>query len=74
MLNAHMDEVGMIVTHITDDGLLKFNPVGGMDRRVLCGKAVAIGSGVAGVIGAKPIHLFGRGRKGEVCSTEGLIY
>jgi putative aminopeptidase FrvX len=57
MLNAHMDEVGLIVTHITDDGLLKFTTVGGIDRRVLCGKAVTVGNGVHGVIGAKPIHL-----------------
>ncbi len=57
MLNAHMDEVGLIVTHITEDGLLKFAPVGGIDRRVLCGKPVTVGNGVPGVIGAKPIHL-----------------
>lgn len=57
MLNAHMDEVGMIVTYITDEGLLKFSSVGGIDRRVLCGKPVTVGNGVAGVIGAKPIHL-----------------
>lgn len=65
MLNAHMDEVGMIVTCITEEGLLKFNPVGGMDRRVLCGKAVTVGSGVAGVIGAKPIHLLEEEEKGK---------
>lgn len=57
MLNAHMDEVGLIVTHITDDGLLKFSPVGGMDRRVLPGKSVTVKNEVPGVIGAKPIHL-----------------
>lgn len=57
MLNAHMDEVGLIVTHIMDDGLLKFATVGGIDRRVLCGKAVTVGDCVNGVIGAKPIHL-----------------
>ena len=57
MLNAHMDEVGLIVTHITEDGLLQFAPVGGIDRRVLCGKAVTVGNGISGVIGAKPIHL-----------------
>ena len=57
MLNAHMDEVGLIVTHITEDGLLKFTEVGGIDRRVLCGKPVTVGSKIEGVIGAKPIHL-----------------
>ena len=57
MLNAHMDEVGLILTHIMDDGLIKFATVGGIDRRVLCGKAVTIGDGISGVIGAKPIHL-----------------
>jgi putative aminopeptidase FrvX len=57
MLSAHMDEVGMIVTQITEDGLLKFSPVGGIDRRVLPGKSVIVGKNIPGVIGAKPIHL-----------------
>lgn len=57
MLTAHMDEVGLIVTQITEDGLLKFTPVGGIDRRVLPGKSVVVGKNVPGVIGAKPIHL-----------------
>lgn len=57
MLNAHMDEVGLIISTITKDGLLKFSPVGGIDRRILCGKSVTINGHIAGVIGAKPIHL-----------------
>ena len=57
MLNAHMDEVRMIVTHIDNDGYLKFATVGGIDKRVLCGRRVTVGNGVSGVIGAKPIHL-----------------
>jgi putative aminopeptidase FrvX len=57
MLTAHMDEVGLIVTQITEDGLLKFSPVGGIDRRVLPGKSVIVGKNIPGVIGAKPIHL-----------------
>lgn len=60
MVSAHMDEVGLIVTHITDDGLLKFAAVGGIDPRVLCGKQVLI-HGHFGVIGGKPVHLM----KGE---------
>lgn len=58
MLCAHMDEVGVIITHITDEGFLKFNFVGGVDRRVVIGKPVAIGHNkVPGVIGLKAFHL-----------------
>ena len=57
MLSAHMDEVGFIITHITEDGLLKFAEVGGLDQRVLCGKSVLVNRKYPGVIGAKPIHL-----------------
>lgn len=56
MLSAHMDEVGLILTHITDEGLLKFTTVGGIDQRVLCGKQVVV-NGHFGVIGGKPVHL-----------------
>ena len=37
--------------------MLRFATVGGIDRRVLCGKPVTVGKGIPGVIGAKPIHL-----------------
>ncbi len=58
MLAAHMDEVGLIVTSITDEGFLKFAASGGVDRRVLWGKRVFVGPArVPGVVGAKPIHL-----------------
>ncbi len=57
MISAHMDEVGFIVTHITADGLIKFDEVGGIDRRVLPGRTVLINNTVYGVIGVKPIHL-----------------
>lgn len=58
MLAAHMDEVGLIVKSITEEGYLKFGCVGGIDRRVLLGKQVAVGDKrVPGIIGLKAIHL-----------------
>lgn len=58
MLAAHMDEVGLIITEITDDGYLRFDAVGGIDRRVLIGKRVFVGPvRTLGVIGSKAIHL-----------------
>ncbi|MGN1002078.1 MAG: M42 family metallopeptidase [Oscillospiraceae bacterium] len=58
MLCAHMDEVGLIVTGVNEEGCLRFSCVGGIDRRVLIGKSVFVGpERIAGVIGIKPIHL-----------------
>ncbi len=58
MLCAHMDEVGLIVRHIQEDGYLKFSAIGGIDRRVLLGKRVFVGwDRVPGIIGLKAIHL-----------------
>lgn len=58
MISAHMDEVGLIVSKISDDGFLKFKSVGGIDPRVLISKKVRIGEKeISGVIGAKAIHL-----------------
>lgn len=58
MLCAHMDEVGIIVTGITDDGYLKFDSVGGIDRRVIIGKTIFVGDKkIFGIIGNKAYHL-----------------
>lgn len=58
LLSAHMDEVGLMITRIEKDGILRFDTVGGIDRRILPGKHVRIGeSRVPAVVGNKPIHL-----------------
>ncbi len=57
MISAHMDEVGFIVTDITSDGFIKFDEVGGTDRRVLPGRTVLINNKTYGVIGTMPVHL-----------------
>lgn len=57
MISAHMDEVGFIVTDITEQGFIKFDEVGGIDRRVVLGNNVLINNKIHGVIGTKPVHL-----------------
>lgn len=59
MAAAHMDEIGFIVTHITDDGFVRFNPVGGFDPKTLTSQRVIIHGkkDVPGVMGSKPIHI-----------------
>lgn len=67
MLCAHMDEVGLIVKQITDDGYLKFSPIGGIDRRVLIGKRVYVGwNRTPGIIGLKAVHLTTAEERGKV--------
>lgn len=73
MLCAHMDEVGIIVTRVTDEGFLKFDFVGGVDRRVAIGKPVVIGEKkIPGVIGLKAIHLANREERKKAPKTESL--
>lgn len=55
MVDAHMDEVGVIVTGATESGLLRFDTVGGIEAEALLCKRVRFGN-ILGVIGAKPIH------------------
>lgn len=58
MLAAHMDEVGLMIDRINDDGTLGFQNVGGINRQVLIGKPVYVGEKRhLGVVGMKPIHL-----------------
>jgi putative aminopeptidase FrvX len=60
LVMGHIDEIGLIVTHIDDDGYLWFGPVGGWDAQILVGQRVAVstrGGRVLGVVGKKPIHL-----------------
>jgi endoglucanase len=57
---GHIDEIGLIVHHIDDDGFLWFTGVGGWDPIVLIGQRIEIATHdgvVAGVIGRKPPHL-----------------
>ena len=73
LVAAHMDEVGLIVTKVTEDGFLKFDFVGGVDRRVTIGKPVVLGENkVPGIIGLKAIHLVKREEMSKAPKTESL--
>ena len=73
LIAAHMDEVGLIVTRITDDGFLKFDFVGGVDRRVAIGKPVVVGeNNIPGIIGLKAIHLVKRDEMRKTPKTDAL--
>lgn len=73
MLDAHMDEVGMIVTGITSQGFVKFAKVGGINSKVILGRSVRIGeNAVNGVIGIKPIHLVDKDKEDVLPSADEL--
>ena len=56
MLAAHMDEIGIIVTHVDKKGFLRFLPVGGIDPLTLLGGRVAFANGLSGVIGVEKLE------------------
>ncbi len=73
LLAAHMDEVGFMVLGVNDNGLLSYEPVGGIDARVVVSKPVLVGEKeVPGVIGAKAIHLQSRAEFEKVLRHEDL--
>lgn len=70
---AHMDEVGFIVTSITDDGYIKFSQVGGLDDRILLTQRVSVGdNAIKGVIGIKAVHLQSKDERKRVVKTDDM--
>jgi putative aminopeptidase FrvX len=60
MLDGHLDEIGIIIQYIDDDGFIYVSPIGGWDPQVLVGQRIRFlgrGGDVLGVVGKKPIHL-----------------
>jgi putative aminopeptidase FrvX len=59
MVAAHMDEIGFIVSHIDENGFVRFQPLGGFDPKTLTAQRVIIHGkeDVIGVMGSKPIHV-----------------
>ncbi len=60
LLSGHIDEIGLIIHYIDEQGLLYFKPVGGWDSQQLIGQRIrimGINGDIIGIIGKKPIHL-----------------
>lgn len=72
MLDAHMDEVGIIATYINDDGLINFSTVGGINTECLLSKRVVFQNGTLGVIGQKPIHLLSKDERKKLPDVNNL--
>src|SRR5574341_14070 len=75
MLAGHMDEVGFMVRHVTDEGFVKFTQLGGWFDQVLLGQRVVVKTrkgDVTGVIGAKPPHLLPMSEREKVVKKEDM--
>src|SRR5688500_15121440 len=59
MIAAHMDEIGFMVTHIDENGFLRFHTLGGFDPKTLTAQRVIVHGrkDLVGVMGCKPIHV-----------------
>jgi endoglucanase len=77
MLDAHMDEVGLMISHVEDDGFLRFATIGGWDPRILPAHAVTIrtrsGAYVRGVIGSLPPHILSQADREKPVPLDGMF-
>jgi endoglucanase len=71
LVDAHMDEVGLMITGYDSNGTLKFETVGGFNERTLLGKVVQVGpKKLTGVIGARPVHLLTGSQRHKVVKID----
>lgn len=76
MLAAHMDEIGLMVTYISDDGFLSVAAVGGVDAAILPGMRVDVHTrcgALRGIVGRKPIHLITPDERKNVTPIDKLV-
>ena len=75
MFAGHIDEIGIMVSHIDDDGFISFDTIGGWDHQVFVGQRVRLlgrGGPVAGVVGKKAIHIMDKEDREKVSKVEDL--
>jgi putative aminopeptidase FrvX len=75
MFAGHIDEIGVMVTHVDEEGYLSFDAIGGWDHQVFVGQRVVLlgrSGQVTGVVGKKAIHLMEREERDKVSKVEDL--
>lgn len=76
MLAAHMDEIGLMVRYISDDGFLSVSAIGGVDAAILPGMRVDVHTQegtLRGIVGRKPIHLIDADDRKAVTPLDSLV-
>jgi putative aminopeptidase FrvX len=72
---GHIDEIGLVITHVDEKGYLYFQPIGGWDPQILVGQRVEVHSrdgAVLGVVGRKPIHVLEQDDRKKAVELKGL--
>jgi endoglucanase len=75
MFAGHIDEIGIMVSHIDDDGFLSFDTIGGWDHQVFVGQRVQLlgrQGPVTGVVGKKAVHIMDKDDRDKVSKVEDL--
>jgi tetrahedral aminopeptidase len=76
LFDAHIDEIGFMISHLEKNGFIKFIPVGGWDTRILLGQAIIIksdsGTVYHGLIGSKPPHLSTSGERKKIVDISNM--
>nr|WP_221277149.1 M42 family metallopeptidase [Deinobacterium chartae] len=75
MLSGHLDEIGLMVTHVDDKGLIYVGAIGGWDPQVLVAQRVRLlaeDGDLVGVVGKKPIHLMSASDRDKVSQIDDL--
>ena len=71
LLDAHLDQIGFVVTEVLDGGFVRFAPVGGVDPRMLLAGEVTIlaDEPIYGVVSCLPPHLLGPASRTRPCPS-----